>query len=87
MIGHTEMRRSSKTLHLMTLLIFPALAITACKSKVEVGDAGAPPSTNVVATGDMSLVSVDKPGQFPLVSSYLTAAGQLNLAVGREVLQ
>ncbi len=67
MIGHTEMRRSSKTLHLMTLLIFPALAITACKSKVEVGDAGAPPSTNVVTTGDMSLVSVDKPDQFPLV--------------------
>ena len=67
MIGHTEMRRSSKALHLMTLLIFPALAITACKSKVEVGDAGAPPSTNVVTTGDMSLVSVDKPDQFPLV--------------------
>jgi cobalt-zinc-cadmium efflux system membrane fusion protein len=67
MIGHTEMRRSSKTLHLMTLLIFPALAITACKSKLEVGDAGAPPSTNVVTTGDMSLVSVDKPDQFPLV--------------------
>jgi membrane fusion protein, heavy metal efflux system len=69
MIGHTEMRRSSKALHLMTLLIFPALAITACKSKQEVGDAGAPPSTNVVTTGDMSLVSVDKPGQFPLVAA------------------
>ena len=67
MIGHTEMRRSSKTLHLMTLLIFPALAITACKSKLEIGNAGAPPSTNVVTTGDMSLVSVDKPDQFPLV--------------------
>jgi cobalt-zinc-cadmium efflux system membrane fusion protein len=67
MIGHTEMRRSSKALHLMTLLIFPALAITACKSKQEVGDAGAPPSTNVVTTGDVSLVSVDKPDQFPLV--------------------
>jgi membrane fusion protein, heavy metal efflux system len=67
MIGHTEMRRSSKTLHLMTLLIFPALAITACKSKQDIGDAGAPPSTNVVTTGDMSLVSVDKPDQFPLV--------------------
>ena len=67
MIGHTEMRRSSKTLHLITLLIFPALAITACKSKLQVGDAGAPPSTNVVTTGDMSLVSVDKPDQFPLV--------------------
>src|SRR5271156_408163 len=69
MIGHTEMRRSSKALHLMTLLIFPVLAITACKSKQEVGDAGAPPSTNVVTTGDMSLVSVDKPGQFPLVAA------------------
>ena len=67
MIGHTEMRRSSKTLHLMTLLIFPVLAITACKSKLDIGNAGAPPSTNVVTTGDMSLVSVDKPDQFPLV--------------------
>jgi membrane fusion protein, heavy metal efflux system len=67
MIGHTEARRCSKTLRFMTLLIFPALAITACKSKQEVGDAGAPPSTNVVTTGDMSLVSVDKPDQFPLV--------------------
>jgi cobalt-zinc-cadmium efflux system membrane fusion protein len=52
----------------MTLLIVPALAVTACKSKQEKGD-GAPPASNVVTTGDMSLVSVDKPDQFPLVSA------------------
>ena len=32
-------------------------------------DDGAPPSPQVVPTGDMSLVSVDKPGQFPLVAA------------------
>jgi membrane fusion protein, heavy metal efflux system len=47
----------------------PALTITACKSKQEIGNAGAPPSSNVVTTGDMSLVSVDKPDQFPLVNA------------------
>ena len=66
MIGHTEARRCSKTLRFMTLLIVPALTVTACKSKQEKGD-GAPPTSNVVTTGDMSLVSVDKPDQFPLV--------------------
>lgn len=68
MIGHTEARRCSKTLRFMTLLMVPALAVTACKSKQEKGD-GAPPASNVVTTGDMSLVSVDKPDQFPLVSA------------------
>jgi len=50
------------------LLLAVALAVTACKGKGGTGD-GAPPATNVVTTGDMSLVSVDKPGQFPLVSA------------------
>jgi membrane fusion protein, heavy metal efflux system len=68
MIGHTEARRCSKTLRFMTLLIVPALAVTACKNRQEKGD-GAPPTSNVVTTGDMSLVSVDKPDQFPLVSA------------------
>jgi cobalt-zinc-cadmium efflux system membrane fusion protein len=76
----------------MTLLIFPALAITACKSRQEVSDAGAPPSTNVVTTGDMSLVSVDKPDQFPLVraESYdapaeLDVTGSVFPDIAREV--
>jgi cobalt-zinc-cadmium efflux system membrane fusion protein len=85
------MRRSSKTLQLMTLLIVPVLAITACRSKQETGN-GAPPATNVVTTGDMSLVSVDKPDQFPLVraESYdapaeLDVTGSVFPDIAREV--
>jgi membrane fusion protein, heavy metal efflux system len=50
------------------LLLATGLAVTACNGKGGTGD-GAPPATNVVTTGDMSLVSVDKPNQFPLVNA------------------
>ena len=39
-----------------------------CKKEFTPSD-GAPPSPQVVPTGDMSLVSVDKPDQFPVVSA------------------
>jgi cobalt-zinc-cadmium efflux system membrane fusion protein len=68
------------------------LGLTACKDKPFKPSDGAPPSTQPVDTGDMSVVSVDKPDLFPLVAaeSYSTPA-ELNVTgtvapdVSREV--
>jgi cobalt-zinc-cadmium efflux system membrane fusion protein len=43
-------------------------SVTACKKEFSPA-AGAPPAPQVAQTGDMSLVSVDAPGQFPLVAA------------------
>jgi cobalt-zinc-cadmium efflux system membrane fusion protein len=75
----------------ITIVCLAALApIAACK-KEATGD-GAPPSPQVVPTGDMSLVSVDRPDQFPLVaaeqldtSTELKATGAVFPDVNREV--
>jgi cobalt-zinc-cadmium efflux system membrane fusion protein len=71
-------------------LTLGASLLAGCKSKVE-GD-GAPPPAQVVTTGDMSLVSVDKPELFPLVEaeSYdaqneLSVTGTVNPDVAREI--
>ncbi len=54
---------------LITIGCLAALAsVTACKKESSPAD-GAPPTPQVVSTGDMSLVSVDKPDQFPLVAA------------------
>ena len=53
--------------------------MSACKKEFTPAD-GAPPSPQVVPTGDMSLVSVDKPDQFPLVAAE-TARGSAELNV------
>jgi len=54
---------------LMIVVCLAAIAsLTACKKESNPAD-GAPPTPQVVETGDMSLVSVDKPGQFPLVAA------------------
>jgi cobalt-zinc-cadmium efflux system membrane fusion protein len=44
------------------------LSLTACEKKFNPAD-GAPPSAQPVETGDMSLVTVDKPDQFPVVAA------------------
>jgi cobalt-zinc-cadmium efflux system membrane fusion protein len=75
------------------IALFPAAfaCLTACKKDFPPSD-GAPPSPQVVATGDMSLLSVDKPNQFPLVAaekadaaSELTATGTVFPDISREV--
>jgi membrane fusion protein, heavy metal efflux system len=43
-------------------------SMSACKKEFTPAD-GAPPSPQVVQTGDMSLVSVDKPDQFPVIAA------------------
>jgi cobalt-zinc-cadmium efflux system membrane fusion protein len=67
------------------------VSLTACKKEFKPSD-GAPPSAEVVPTGDMSLVSVDKPDQFPLVAadaqeehSELNATGSVFPDISREV--
>jgi cobalt-zinc-cadmium efflux system membrane fusion protein len=62
-----------------------------CKDKFKPAD-GAPPSPQVEQTGDMSLVSVDKPEQFPLIEAEqrqapaeLKATGSVFPDVAREI--
>jgi cobalt-zinc-cadmium efflux system membrane fusion protein len=76
----------------MTALCFSSLvSLTACKKEFNPSD-GAPPSPQVAQTGDMSLVSVDKPGQFPLVaaeqreaSAELNVTGSVFPDIAREI--
>jgi cobalt-zinc-cadmium efflux system membrane fusion protein len=76
-------------------LLFSCLAflsiVTACKKESSSADT-APPATTVVTTGDMSLVSVDHPEQFPLVAvdsmdapSELHVTGSIFPDISREV--
>jgi len=64
----------------------------ACEKKKFNPADGAPPSTQVVQTGDMGLVTVDKPDQFPLVQAdevealpELRVTGSVNPDIAREV--
>jgi cobalt-zinc-cadmium efflux system membrane fusion protein len=58
---------STKKLGHAALLLLIAVTLSSCK-KEQSGD-GAPPQMPVKTTGDMALVSVDKPDQFPLVAA------------------
>jgi len=59
---------TTKSLLLLSCCLAASLSIPSCKKDSNPAD-GAPPSPQVVLTGDMSLVSVDKPDQFPLVAA------------------
>jgi len=67
------------------------LSLTACDKKFNPSD-GAPPKVQVVPTGDMGLVTVDKPDQFPVVAAdeidaaeTLNVTGTVNPDIAREV--
>ena len=69
----------------------PLSCMTACKKETS-GAEGAPPPAPVVQTGNMSLLSVDKPEQFPVVaaerrevSSELNVTGAVFPDVAREI--
>ena len=64
---------TTKSLLLLSCGLAASLSLASCKKEFNPSD-GAPPSPQVVPTGDMSLVSVDKPGQFPLVAAELHEA-------------
>jgi cobalt-zinc-cadmium efflux system membrane fusion protein len=67
------------------------VSMTACKQDFSPAN-GAPPTSQVVSTGDMSLVSVDKPNQFPLAAAEaqqarteLNVTGSVFPDISREV--
>jgi membrane fusion protein, heavy metal efflux system len=67
------------------------LSLTACGKQFDPA-AGAPPAAQSTTTGDMSLVTVDKPDQFPLVQAEqidvptrLDVTGSVNPDIAREV--
>ena len=81
----------SRTLFIVAIFSAAFACLTACKKDSSPTD-GAPPSPQVVSTGDMSLVSVDKPDQFPLIAAeQVEAASELNVTgsvfpdIAREV--
>jgi len=71
--------------------LIACLLLTACEKKFNPSD-GAPNSSQIVQTGDMSLVTVNKPDQFPLVTvdqieapAELKVTGTVNPDIAREV--
>jgi cobalt-zinc-cadmium efflux system membrane fusion protein len=82
---------TSKGLQRCSLSLIACLLLGGCEKKFNPAD-GAPPQAQVVPTGDMSLVSVDKPDQFPVVAAdRVEAAAELNVTgsvfpdIAREV--
>jgi cobalt-zinc-cadmium efflux system membrane fusion protein len=82
---------TSKSLLAVAGCIAAGFSLVACNKKFSPED-GAPQPTQTVQTGDMSLVSVDKPNQFPLVSAdqleaaaLLKVTGTVNPDISREI--
>jgi membrane fusion protein, heavy metal efflux system len=82
---------TSKTFLITIGFLAAFISVTACKKDFSPSD-GAPPTPQVVQTGDMSLVSVDKPDQFPLVAAethdapaQLNATGAVFPDISREI--
>jgi membrane fusion protein, heavy metal efflux system len=82
-----------KTDTVLRVLVYLAacLCLTACEKKSDPA-AGAPPVALSTTVGDVSLVTVDKPDQFPLVQaeqidvpSTLDVTGSVNPDIAREV--
>jgi cobalt-zinc-cadmium efflux system membrane fusion protein len=79
--------------HFFSMAVMAGLILsTGCAKKTEVGGDTAPPNLKTQTTGEMSLVQVDKPDQFPLVpaSAYnahaeLDVTGTVTPDVSREV--
>ncbi len=59
---------TTKLLLTISFCLVACASVVACKKDFSPAD-GAPPDPQVAQTGDMSLVSVDKPDQFPLVAA------------------
>ena len=82
---------TTKSILLSAVCLAAFSSLTACKKEFKPSD-GAPPSPQVVTTGDMSLVSVDKPEQFTLVAaeeqeapSELNVTGSVFPDISRQV--
>ncbi|MGA2851664.1 MAG: efflux RND transporter periplasmic adaptor subunit [Terracidiphilus sp.] len=59
---------TTKSILLFSCFLAACISFTACKKEINPAD-GAPPATQIIPSGDMSLVSVDKPDLFPLVAA------------------
>ena len=82
---------TSKILLQCSLGLLTCFALSGCEKKFNPAD-GAAPQAQVVPTGDMSLVTVDKPDQFPVVPaekfeapSELNVTGSVFPDISREV--
>jgi cobalt-zinc-cadmium efflux system membrane fusion protein len=82
---------TSKSLLIASGCLAASIFLVACGKKFNPAD-GAPPPAQAVQTGDMSLVTVDKPDRFPVISAdQLEAAGELKVTgtvnpdIAREV--
>jgi membrane fusion protein, heavy metal efflux system len=82
---------TSKSLLAVAGCIAACVSLVACNKKFNPED-GAPQPTQTVQTGDMSLVSVDRSDQFPLVSAdqweataLLKVTGTVNPDISREI--
>ena len=81
----------SRSILKSSVCFFACLSLTACEKKFNPTD-GAPQTPQTVQTGDMSLVKIDKPDQFPLVKAdqveapaELKVTGTVNPDIAREV--
>jgi cobalt-zinc-cadmium efflux system membrane fusion protein len=81
----------SKSLLKAVSCLSVCLSLAACGKKFNPAD-GAPPPAQDARTGDMSLVTVDKPDQFPLIAAdkieagaELKVTGTVNPDIAREV--
>ncbi|MGD0889938.1 MAG: efflux RND transporter periplasmic adaptor subunit [Terracidiphilus sp.] len=82
---------TTKSVLLLSCCLAALVSLTACKKEFNPAD-GAPPSPQILETGDMSLVQVDKPNLFPLVAAETREApAELNVTgavfpdVAREI--
>ncbi len=82
---------TTKSHLLFSCCLAALLPLTACKKEFNPADA-APPSPRIIPSGDMSLVTIDKPEQFPLVAAETREApAELNVTgavfpdVAREI--
>jgi cobalt-zinc-cadmium efflux system membrane fusion protein len=80
-----------KSLQAISCCLAACISLAACKKEFNPPD-GAPAAVQVTETGDMSLVSIDKPDLFPLVraeqretTAELNVTGSVNPDIAREV--
>jgi cobalt-zinc-cadmium efflux system membrane fusion protein len=85
------MDRHSNSPSLAACCLIPFIAILGCSKKSDPAD-GLPPSAQIVQTGNLDLVTVDKPEQFPVVAAErieaaneLQVTGSVNPDIAREV--
>lgn len=82
---------NSKSLLITAACVVACLSVVACKKPLNPAD-GAPQPAQTIQTGDMSLVTVDRPDQFPVVmadqleaADQLKVTGSVNPDIAREV--